>query len=106
MSGEQQDLLAWTPPDPLPAGGSTYVPARDSCRLSKQAQRVYDVMKSGEWYTPAELEAATGDGWASLSARIRDWRKTEFNMHGTVEREYVRRGLFRYRLLVKGGDTT
>jgi hypothetical protein len=48
------------------------------------------------------LEAATGDRWASISARLRDFRKA---MHGghTVERERVKDGggTFRYRLVLR-----
>ncbi|HRU06500.1 MAG TPA: SDR family oxidoreductase, partial [Candidatus Brocadiia bacterium] len=42
-------------------------------------------------WTPEQLEAATGDRWASISARLRDFRKA---MHGghTVERERVKDG--------------
>lgn len=95
---DQPDLLSWTPPKPLPVEGETYDAARDEKRLGKQAQKLFDVMKDGSWYTPEELEKLTGENWASLSARARDFRKPKFGIRGTVERESLGGGLFRYRL--------
>lgn len=99
---QQPDLLSWTPPKPLPIGGETYDAVRDEKRLGDQAQRVFDVMKCGAWFTPEQLEAATGYRWASISARIRDFRKPEFHVHGHVEREGLGNGNFRYRIVMHG----
>lgn len=76
--------------------GATYQPSRDFDRLSKQARRVAEVMANGGWVTLSSLSRDTGDPEASVSARIRDIRKAGF----TVEREYVRRGLWQYRLVM------
>ena len=88
-------------PGDTPFGGST-VGAVDTPRLNAQLQRVMDVMRAGGWWTPEELEAATGDRWASISARIRDLRKTWAGGH-TVERERVKAGggTYRYRLILR-----
>jgi uncharacterized membrane protein len=51
----------------------------------------------GDWWTLAELARATGYPEASISARLRDLRKPKFGGY-TVERQYVERGLFRYRV--------
>lgn len=88
---ETAPLLDWMANHPH---GATYDEARDGPRLNAQCNRVYLVMRTGAWHTLASLSIATGDPQASVSARLRDLRK-----HGyVVEREYVQRGLWRYRL--------
>ena len=100
MTDAQPDLLDWTPPKPLPIGGATYDAASDERRLCAQGIRLFNVMKCGDWFTPEQLEKATGDRWASLSARFRDFRKPEFHVNGKCERESLGDGLFRYRLVM------
>ena len=84
-------------PGDTPFGGST-VGAVDTPRLNAQLQRVMDVMRGGGWWTPEELEAATGDRWASLSARLRDLRKQRWGSR-QVDRKNMGRGNFIYRLV-------
>ncbi len=91
-------LLDWVPPKPLPIDGATYDADQDEMRLNKQALRVYNIMKTGEWFTPMKLEMATGYNWASISARIRDFRKQQFHVRGHVDRRRIGKGLFEYRL--------
>jgi DNA-binding IclR family transcriptional regulator len=79
--------------------GSTYVHERDARRLAGQHCRVLAYLKDGQWHTLAEIAEHTGDPEASVSARLRDLRKPKFGGY-IVEREYVARGLFRYRLRV------
>lgn len=98
----QHDLLSWIPPNPIPIGGATFNESRDGKRLSRQAQIVFDAIKDGEWFLPDQLEALTGFNWASISARLRDFRKPEFRLNATVEREFVADGVFRYRLVMNG----
>jgi len=87
-------LLEWTPPEPYPAGGSTFDEARDGARLNAQCKRVHDATVNKGWTTLREISAVTGDPEASISARLRDLRAFGFK----VEREYVERGLWRYRV--------
>jgi hypothetical protein len=77
--------------------GDTFTPARDGDRLRCQLDAVRRLMSDGAWRTLAEIGAAVGAPEASASARLRDLRKPKFGGLA-VEREYVRRGLFRYRL--------
>lgn len=79
--------------------GITYDHARDGVRLAEQHQRVWNAVKDGNWRTPKELELATGYSWASISARLRDFRKPRFGSHG-VDRESRGNGLFVYRLRI------
>lgn len=79
--------------------GSTYDHNRDGVRLHAQHHRVAVFMKDGLWHTLAEIAQATGDPEASISARLRDLRKPHFGAY-IIQREYVERGLFRYRMLV------
>jgi hypothetical protein len=89
-----KDLLG---DQPCVFGGSTFEPSRDFERLTLQGQRVAQVMENGNWLTLSEIARRTGDPEASISARLRDLRK----IGRTVEREYVERGLWRYRLKTK-----
>lgn len=81
-------------------GGETYDPALDYERLNAQARRVWDVMECGEWMPLSEIAARTGDPEASISARLRDFRKPRFGGH-VVERRRTPRdgGLWLYRLV-------
>lgn len=81
--------------------GQTYVHARDGQRLAAQHARVFEFLRYGGWHTLEAISEATGAPEASVSARLRDLRKPRFGAH-RIEREYVRRGLFRYRLIVNG----
>lgn len=83
--------------------GATYDRDRDLVRLNQQMQRVFDVVKDGKARTPKELEAETGDEWASISARLRDLRKAKFGGN-QVQRLSLGGGLFAYRLLVRAAD--
>ena len=79
--------------------GITYSHTRDARRLAGQQARVVSFMRSGAWHTLAEIAEATGDPEASVSSRLRDCRKARFGSY-VIEREYVMRGLWRYRLKV------
>lgn len=87
----QPSLLDWTPP---PIKGETFDAARDGKRLSAQAADVYALMRDGRWRTLGDISEATGHPEASVSARLRDLRGAGH----TVERAYVSRGLWRYRV--------
>ena len=77
--------------------GETIEASRDNARLTVQLNEVRRLMVPGDWWTLAELARATGYPEASISARLRDLRKPKFGGY-TVERQYVERGLFRYRV--------
>lgn len=88
-------------PDAPRFDGTTYLPWRDDCRLVGQMRRVWDAMVDGRWYTPEQLEALTGDRWASISAQQRHLRKDRFGAH-TVEKRHTANstgGSFEYRLI-------
>lgn len=78
--------------------GDTYDHARDSERLNAQLVRVFTVLRDHHWHTLAELARMTGDPTPSVSARLRDLRKAKFGGH-VIERAYVDRGLWQYRLV-------
>lgn len=80
--------------------GSDYQPPRDDVRLSKQYQRLFDLMRNGHWRTLREIAERTGDPEASVSAQLRHFRKPRFGGH-TVEKEYWKNGLYFYRLIVR-----
>lgn len=94
----QPDLLGWVPPVILgPRHGETYDQARDGKRLDGQMADVFALMRDGQWRTLGEISGATGHPEASVSARLRDMRKPSLGGF-TVDREHVRKGLWRYRL--------
>jgi len=82
--------------------GADYVPERDNPRLTGQLLRIWGVVKSGRWKTLAEISAKTGDPEASISAQLRHLRKPRFGGY-EVEREMVKEGLYRYRVLPNTG---
>lgn len=84
--------------------GETYVHDRDKHRLVPQLLKVADAMKDGQWHTSETLVAATGENWASISARLRDLRKPKFGGH-KVERQHVANGLHEYRLVLNPTTT-
>jgi hypothetical protein len=81
----------------LTRDGSTFNHERDARRLSCQHNRVLAFISDGKWHTLSEIALHTRDPEASVSARLRDLRKPRFGSH-VIEREYVERGLWRYRL--------
>ena len=53
----------------------------------------------GDWHTLAEISEKTGDPEASVSARLRDFRKPKFGAFNVV-REKMRDGLYQYKVFV------
>ena len=84
--------------------GAGYQPQRDNPRLSKQYDRIFNLMKDGQWRTLNAIEKTTGDPAASVSAQLRHMRKERFGGH-TVERRHVRDGLHQYRLKINERPT-
>lgn len=81
--------------------GPDYNPELDQERLTGQIKRIYDLMIDGVWRTLGEIEAATGDGEASISAQLRHLRKKRFAFHRVEKRRRgeEKNGLFEYQLL-------
>lgn len=82
--------------------GKTYDRERDKERLNLQQQTVFRAMKDGCWRTLARIHAMTGAPEASISARLRDLRKSKFGGH-TVERRFIGHRLYEYRVVAKPG---
>ena len=86
------------------ADGSTYDPAQDQRRLSKQAQAVWEHMVPGGWWTLARISHFTGFPESSISARLRDFRKPRFGSHDVQRRRRKDgHGTWEYRLVVNKG---
>ncbi|UJQ86574.1 exonuclease [Mycobacterium phage PenguinLover67] len=90
-----------------PRDGRTFRSEIDEPRLNAQARRVFAEMADGAWHTLPELAELTGDPEASISARIRDFRKERFGAM-TVIRERIKggHGLHRYRIDLEGNMPT
>lgn len=80
--------------------GSDYVHERDHVRLGKQLEKIFDLMKDGEWRALHHIQEATGEPAASISAQLRHLRKARFGGH-TVNKKHVGEGLFLYQLILK-----
>lgn len=81
--------------------GDTFEPALDLLRLTTQLERVKALMGDQRWRSLAQIAQLVGGTEASVSARLRDLRKTAF---GSFQVERKRqgdptRGFFVYRVL-------
>lgn len=96
--------LGFTPGTGPHHDGETYEAVHDHVRLNAQTLRVWHVMKRGEWLTLRDISVRTGDPEASVSARLRDLRKSKFGGH-VVERLRAEHesGLFFYRVVPGSG---
>lgn len=74
------------------------VNGRDCDRLCGQIKRVYELMRDGLWRSLAEIEAATGDPPASISAQLRHLRKYRFGAHDVQKRRRNDGAQWEYRL--------
>jgi len=95
MWWKQKELFAIEPKRAF--DGVTYQPDRDHKRLNGQLMRVYLLMKDGQWRTLDRIAKDVGGSPASISARLRDLRKAKYGSR-VVERAYVEKGLFQYRV--------
>ena len=80
--------------------GATYSPELDRERLATQFNIVFKLMEDGCWRTLSEIENITGFPQASISARLRDFRKDRFGGYIVNRRRKVDSGLFEYKLMV------
>jgi hypothetical protein len=85
---------------PRTFGGETFDPKLDEERLRRQLAAVWSFMSDGQWHTLARIAAEVDAPEASVSARLRDFRKPKFGGH-TVLRERIPlgNGLHRYRVI-------
>ncbi len=76
--------------------GVTFTEA-DLARLNKQARRVFLAMVDQDWHTLRDVADRTGDPEASVSARLRDFRKPRFGGM-SIDRKRGDNGLHAYRI--------
>jgi hypothetical protein len=81
-------------------GGSTFDEGDDGDRLRRQLSVVWRIMFDGQWRTLKQLSKEAQAPEASVSARLRDFRKRKFGGHD-VKRQRVPNGngLHIYRLV-------
>jgi hypothetical protein len=82
-------------------GGDTFDEKLDGERLRTQLGRVFDLMKDGRWRTLAAIAIQCQPASeASVSARLRDFRKKKFGNHAVEhKRDQSVEGLWWYRLI-------
>lgn len=78
--------------------GADIVPERDNERLSKQYEAIFNLMKDEKWRTLNEIASELGYPEASVSAQLRNARKSRNGGH-IVNRRYVGEGLYKYQLI-------
>jgi hypothetical protein len=79
----------------------SFDPVFDGDRMGKQFMRVWNLMADAKWRTLREIEEQTGDQQASISARLRDFRKKLYGGFAVGRRRRVG-GLFEYQLVLEG----
>lgn len=82
--------------------GADYVPEFDRERLTGQILRIFELMEDEQFRSLQEIQEATGDPQASISAQLRNLRKERFGSHVINRRRRGDRekGLFEYQLQV------
>ncbi|QDU34305.1 hypothetical protein KS4_23720 [Poriferisphaera corsica] len=87
--------------------GRTYDVDRDGVRLTGQLKAVWVVMKDGEWRTFDQIKQAGVNGSdASISARLRDFRKDKFGGHEVSRRRGIASGVYEYQLVVRESEVS
>lgn len=74
----------------------------DQKRLTRQSERVYNVMKDGHWRTLGEIKSAIGGGSETgISATLRSFRQSQFGGHTLNKRRRAdpHLGLWEYSLI-------
>ncbi len=93
-----KQLALPVPAEGLRFNGPDYSPERDQARLTGQIQRIYGLMRDGQWRTLHEIQDVTGDPEASISAQLRHLRKDRFGSYDVQKRRRGDRGLWEYRI--------
>lgn len=88
-----------------PRDGDTFDAGTDTIRLNAQMRRVADVMVDSAWRSLAEIAEITGDPEASISARLRDFRKPRFGGFTVLRRRREGAGLWEYKLALPDDNT-
>jgi hypothetical protein len=78
--------------------GPDYQPERDHARLTAQQVEIFELVKDAKWRTLGQIAQACNAPEASVSAQLRHLRKERFGAH-TVNKRYVRAGLYEYQLV-------
>lgn len=78
--------------------GNTYDRRLDQKRLSTQFLTVRDLMLDGQWRTLQEISNVTGYPITSISARLRDLRKTRFGLYSVERGRLGDAGTYIYRV--------
>jgi len=88
----------WQPKKPH-FNGSDYIPKLDHVRLTTQMDKIRNLMIDGKFRTLGEIELATGYPQASISAQLRNLRKSKFGDHTMNKQRRKLAGLFEYQIL-------
>ena len=85
--------------------GATFQPSLDLHRLNTQARTIFTFTTVTEpfWHTLTDISRATGYPEASVSARLRDFRKERFGGHTVLRRRasHDDGGLWEYKVIMR-----
>jgi hypothetical protein len=106
VSGEHVEVTSYKAvpydadlPESMPLfDGETFDLEFDYERLGAQMQAVYDVMEDGRWHFLAEMSEIVGAPEGSISARLRDLRKSKFGGFVVERKRMGTTGHYAYRL--------
>jgi len=81
--------------------GATFDERLDAERLTSLFDRVLALMSDGEWRTLSAIADRLGEGSeASISARLRDFRKPKFGGHIVDRVRIGDSGVFKYKVII------
>lgn len=87
--------------------GSDYVAELDQDRLTRQIDRIFDLMSDTKYRTLGDIEETLNIPQASISAHLRSLRKKRFGEHTVLKQRTgdPAKGLFEYKLIVNESAT-
>ena len=80
--------------------GTAYEADKDQVRLTAQMKDVHAVLLCGSWHTVDEIHDSTGHPHNSVSAQIRNLRKSRFGGYSITGRYRNGTRIFEYKLEV------
>lgn len=79
--------------------GSDYTPQQDNARLTRQSDKILNLMRDGVYRTLEQISQLTKEPQASVSAQLRHFRKPKFGSH-TINKRHKGNGIYEYQLLI------
>lgn len=100
----QLSIFDIRPASPTKFDGETFDQEKDGHRLARQYHKVWAYMQDRDWHTLRDIASCVNASEASVSARLRDFRKERAGKNIVEKRRNgdAKSGVFEYRLLING----